>query len=90
MATIKNAPQAPERHADPFPGSHNGSGVPHEPRLDWMYEQSAASVKPNDDELMNMPISAQKAGRTWKRIQPQYKQNIVEYIVYIYIYILIE
>jgi len=29
-------------------------------RLDWMYEQSAASVKPNDDELMNMPISAQK------------------------------
>eukprot|EP00490_Sorites_sp_Unknown_P001784 CAMPEP_0114674998 /NCGR_PEP_ID=MMETSP0191-20121206/47238_1 /TAXON_ID=126664 /ORGANISM="Sorites sp." /LENGTH=288 /DNA_ID=CAMNT_0001943441 /DNA_START=52 /DNA_END=918 /DNA_ORIENTATION=+ len=41
MATIKNAPQAPER-------------------LDWMYEQSAASVKPNDDELMNMPISAQK------------------------------
>eukprot|EP00434_Breviolum_minutum_P031462 symbB.v1.2.027825.t1/scaffold2886.1/size67984/6 len=41
MATIKNAPQAPER-------------------LDWMYEQSSASVKPNEDELMNMPISAQK------------------------------
>lgn len=29
-------------------------------RLDWMYEQSSASVKPNEDELMNMPISAQK------------------------------
>ena len=25
-----------------------------------MYEQSSASVKPNEDELMNMPISAQK------------------------------
>ncbi|CAJ1346919.1 unnamed protein product [Effrenium voratum] len=29
-------------------------------RLDWMYEQSAASCKPNDDELMNMPVSASK------------------------------
>ncbi|CAE7719269.1 CWC25 [Symbiodinium pilosum] len=29
-------------------------------RLDWMYEQSAASVKPDEDSLMNMPISAQK------------------------------
>jgi len=29
-------------------------------RLDWMYEQSAASVKPDEDTLMNMPINAQK------------------------------
>merc|ERR1711972_1206775 len=29
-------------------------------RLDWMYEQSAASIKPTDDELMNMPVAAQK------------------------------
>ena len=26
-----------------------------------MYEQSSATLKPNEDELMNMPVSAQKA-----------------------------
>ena len=31
-------------------------------RLDWMYEQSSATLKPNEDELMNMPVTAQKAG----------------------------
>ncbi|CAE7358745.1 CPK1 [Symbiodinium sp. KB8] len=31
-----------------------------EKMLDWMYEQSAASVKPDEDTLMNMPINAQK------------------------------
>ena len=30
-------------------------------RLDWMYEQSSATLKPNEDELMNMPVTAQKA-----------------------------
>lgn len=29
-------------------------------RLDWMYEQSAASVKKNEDELMNMPVAGSK------------------------------
>ena len=43
----------------------NGGGNRVVARLDWMYEQSAASVKPNDDELMNMPISAQKARRSF-------------------------
>lgn len=67
MATIKNAPQAPERpdscrlqHLLTFRSKQTRSSVPIAIRLDWMYEQSAASVKPNEDELMNMPISAQK------------------------------
>mmetsp|Transcript_32737 Transcript_32737/g.71459 ORF Transcript_32737/g.71459 Transcript_32737/m.71459 type:complete len:352 (-) Transcript_32737:52-1107(-) len=28
-------------------------------RLDWMYEQSAAQSKPDDDKLMNMPVAGQ-------------------------------
>ena len=67
MATIKNAPQAPERPDSrvqqlqmAIRSKQTRSSVPITIRLDWMYEQSAASVKPNEDELMNMPISAQK------------------------------
>eukprot|EP00403_Amphidinium_massartii_P018811 CAMPEP_0178421934 /NCGR_PEP_ID=MMETSP0689_2-20121128/26907_1 /TAXON_ID=160604 /ORGANISM="Amphidinium massartii, Strain CS-259" /LENGTH=340 /DNA_ID=CAMNT_0020043469 /DNA_START=71 /DNA_END=1090 /DNA_ORIENTATION=+ len=28
-------------------------------RIDWMYEQGAAQVKPSEDELMNKPVSGQ-------------------------------
>merc|ERR1712060_65927 len=29
-------------------------------RLDWMYEQSASSIQPTDEELMNKPVESQK------------------------------
>lgn len=29
-------------------------------RLDWMYEQSSSSMKPDDDTLMNMPVEGSK------------------------------
>mmetsp|Transcript_107122 Transcript_107122/g.332868 ORF Transcript_107122/g.332868 Transcript_107122/m.332868 type:complete len:349 (+) Transcript_107122:133-1179(+) len=29
-------------------------------RLDWMYEQSASQIKPDNDELMNKPVPEQK------------------------------
>mmetsp|Transcript_67272 Transcript_67272/g.169775 ORF Transcript_67272/g.169775 Transcript_67272/m.169775 type:complete len:341 (+) Transcript_67272:94-1116(+) len=32
----------------------------HAERLDWMYEQSALQLQPDQDKLMNMPVDAQK------------------------------